>query len=328
MRAIVVSAPGGVEALVEREVPLPEVGPGQIRVCVRATAVNRADLLQRRGRYPAPPGAPADILGLEYAGVIEAVGEEVSLWKPGDRVMGLVGGGGYAEAVVVHEREALPIPENLSFQEAAAVPEAFITAHDALFTRLGLGIGERLLIHAVGSGVGTAALQLAVAAGATVYGTARAAWKLERAASLGLELAIDAGREDFAEVVLRHTGGEGVHAILDLAGGAYLAGNLRALAPLGRSVVVGTVAGSAAELNLGLLLAKRLTLVGTALRSRPFEEKIAATRAFQHHVLPLLSSGRVRPVIDRVYPLRAVREAHLRMEANQNFGKIVLTLED
>ena len=284
MKAIVITEPGGPDVLTPADAPAPEPGRGEVRVAVKASAVNRADLMQRRGAYPAPAGWPQDIPGLEYAGVVESVGPGVERWKPGDRVMGLVGGGGYAEQVVVHEREALPVPDRLSLEEAAAVPEAFITAHDALFTRLGLASGEWLLVHAAGSGVGTAGLQLARAAGARVVGTSRSAWKLERATSdFGLDVAVDAS-DGFADAVLAATDG-GVDAILDLVGGAYLAGNLRALRTLGRQVVVGLTSGRSAELDMGALLGKRLTLVGTALRSRPLEEKIAATRLFARHGL-------------------------------------------
>lgn len=325
MRAIVITAPGGPEVLEERERPVPDPGRTEILVRVRATALNRADLLQRRGRYPAGPGVPADIPGLEYAGVVERVGEAVRERRPGERVMGLVAGGAYAEFVRVHEREAVPVPETLSLEEAAATPEAFITAWDALFVRLGLLAGESLLIHAVGSGVGTAALQLGRVAGARVLGTTRSGWKLERARELGLHVAIDAGQEDFAAAVEEATGGRGVDAILDLVGGAYLERNLACLGMGGRHVVVGTVSGSKAELDLGLLLRKRLTLVGTVLRSRPLEEKIAAAGMLERHVLPLLLAGALRPVVDRVLPFDAVQEAHRHMEADDNFGKVVLT---
>lgn len=325
MRAVVITRPGGPDVLEERDVPQPQPARGQIRVRVRATALNHADLLQRVGRYPAPAGWPADIPGLEYAGTVDALGPDTARWKPGDRVMGLVGGGGYAEYVVVHEREALPVPEILSFEEAAAVPEAFITAHDALFTRLDLGPGERLLIHAVGSGVGTAALQLAVAAGASVIGTARTAWKVREATALGLDLAIDTSTQDFAEAVSAHTEGQGVHAILDLVGGDGFDANLRILAKQGRLVIVGVIAGTRTSIDLGLVLRNRLTIVGTALRSRPIEEKIAAARAFEKHAIPLLANGRIRPVLHRVYPIADVRDAHGELEKDGNFGKIVLS---
>jgi NADPH:quinone reductase len=325
MKALVIARPGGPEVLVEEERPVPEPGPGEIRVRVHASALNRADLLQRRGTYPAPPGAPADVPGLEYAGEVEAVGEGAGLWAVGNRVMGIVGGGGHAEYVVVHEREAIRIPQPLSWEEAAAIPEAFLTGYDALFRQLDLKMGERLLIHAVGSGVGTAALQLARAAGATVIGTSRTAEKLRRAEELGLEVGVDTSREDLAEAVNQATYGSGVHAVLDLVGGKLLEASLRVVALRGRVVVVGTTGGTRAEVDLGLLLRRRIHLFGTVLRTRPLEEKIALAREFSNSVLPLLSSNRVRPVVDQVFPFRDIRKAHERMEENASFGKIVLT---
>jgi NADPH2:quinone reductase len=324
MRAIIIRQPGGPEVLQEQERGVPEPGPGEILVRVRASALNRADLLQRRGAYPAPPGAPADIPGLEYAGEVHALGEGAGLWAAGNRVMGITGGGGHAEYLVVHEREAIRIPQNLSWDEAAAVPEVFLTAYDALFNRLELKTGERLLIHAVGSGVGTAALQLARASGAVVFGTSRTADKLERAAELGLHVAIDTSAQNVAELVKRETAGEGVHAVLNLIGGEMVATDLGVLSSRGRIVVVGTVAGTKVEIDLGMLLRKRIRMIGTVLRSRPLEEKIALARDFSRDVVPLLSSGEVRPVIDRVYPFAEISEAHRQMEANETFGKIVL----
>ena len=326
MRAIVISRPGDPDVLELRDVATPEPGPGQLRVRVAASGVNRADLLQRRGGYPAPAGWPPDIPGLEYAGRVEALGPGVSRFRAGDPVMGLVGGGAYAEALVVHEDEVIPIPPALAPDAAAAVPEAFITAHDALFTQMQLAGAETVLVHAVGSGVGTAALQLAKRAGARVLGTARSAWKLARASELGLETAIELGAaDDWVEAVLRATGGHGVDGVLDLVGGAYLAGNVRCLAPFGRLVVVGLVAGQRAELDLGAVLRKRLRIVGTAMRSRSPVEKHATFRAFEQDVLPLLDAGLVHPVIDRVYPADQAAAAHERMESNENFGKILLT---
>jgi putative PIG3 family NAD(P)H quinone oxidoreductase len=326
VRAVVLTRAGGPEVLELQERALPEPGPGQIRVRVRASALNRADLLQRRGGYPAPPGAPADVPGLEYAGTVDALGAGTALWREGDRVMGIVGGGGHADYVVVHEREAIGVPDNLSWAEAAAVPEVFLTAFDALFAQLELALGERLLIHAVGSGVGTAALQLAVAAGARVLGTSPTAEKLERARALGLDVAIDSAQEDVAGAVERATGGRGVHAVLDLIGGAGLGANLRALVPSGgRIVVVGSLAGAEAPLELGLLMRKRARLIGTVLRTRPLEEKIALARRFDEQAVPLLASGRVRPVVDRSYRFDEIAEAHGYMESNESFGKIVLT---
>lgn len=325
MRAVVVARPGGPEVLELAERPLPEPGPGEIRVRVHASALNRADLLQRRGQYPAPPGAPQDVPGLEYAGEVDAVGEGAGLWAVGNRVMGLVGGGGYAEYVVVHEREAMRIPQGLSFAEAAAVPEAFLTAYDALFGRLELLMGERVLIHAVGSGVGTAAVQLAHAAGAVVVGTSRSPEKLRRAEELGMDVGIDTATEDLAAALESATYGSGVHAVVDLVGGRILEASLRGLALGGRVVVVGTVAGSKVELDLGLLIRRRIRIVGTVMRTRPLEEKIALAREFSSTVLPLLSSGKIRPVVDRVYPFSEVADAHRQMEDNDSFGKIVLT---
>jgi NADPH2:quinone reductase len=326
MRAIAIREPGGPEVLEMQETKVREPGRGEIRVRVHAAGVNRADLLQRRGLYPPPPGWPAEVPGLEYAGEVEAVGDAVELWKVGDRVMGLVGGGGYAEYVVVQEREALTIPALLSFEEAAAVPEVFITAHDALFTQMRLELGERLLIHAVGSGVGTAALQLAKAAGATVIGTSRAEWKLERATDYGLDVLINTSEHHFPEMVKQATAGTGVHVVLDLVGGPYLADNIESLAEKGRMIVVGLTAGRTAEIDLGAILRKRLCIIGTSLRFRPLEEKIEAVRAFDHDVGSLLATGQVRPVIDRVFEFEEAVDAHRRMEADENFGKLVMTV--
>ena len=324
MRAIVITRPGGPEVLEEERRPVPEPGPSQIRVRVRASGLNRADLLQRRGGYPAPEGVPADVPGLEFAGEVDAVGPGTGLWAVGNRVMGIVGGGGHAEYLCVHEREAMRIPHPLSLEEAAAIPEVFLTAYDAVFRQLDVQVGEKLLVHAVGSGVGTAAIQMAHAGGLFTLGTARTASKLRRATELGLDVAIDASREDWAARVEEETEREGVNAILDLVGGDYLPDDLRVLALRGRLIVVGTMGGSRAELNLGMLLRKRLTVIGTVLRSRPLEEKIALARDFSSSVLPLFASGRIRPVVERVFPFSEIRDAHRFMEENRNFGKIVL----
>ena len=327
MKAIVITRAGGPEVLEMLEKPRPEPGVGQIRVRVRASALNRADILQRQGNYPVPAGVPADISGMEYAGEVDALGAATTLWKVGDRVMGIVGGGGHAEYVAVHEREAIPIPRSMPWEEAAAIPEVFITACDALFTRVELRVGETLLIHAVGSGVGTAALQLAGAAGARVIGTARSAGKLEQARKLGLDVGIDSSRGDWAAQVEAAIGAERVDAVLDLAGGSYLEGNLRVLGSRGRIVVVGLTAGAAAPLNMGVLLRKRLTIVGTVLRARPLEEKIALARDFAVRVVPLFEAGRIKPVVDRIFSFAEVRTAHELMESNATFGKIVLRWE-
>ena len=327
MRAVVITKYGGVEgiALQEIETPPPPAAD-RVRVRVHAAGVNRADIMQREGKYPAPPGYPPNIPGLEFAGEVESLGEAARRWKIGDRVFGITAGGGQADFIVVPESNLARIPANLDYAEAAAMPEVFITAHDALFTRAALQMGERVLIHAAGSGVGTAAMQLAHAAGAIVYGTSRTADKLERVRELGLDAPITVGDapEAFVEAVDRLTNGAGVDVILDLVGGAYFPANLRALAPRGRLVCVGLTAGAKSEIDLGLVLRKRATVIGTVLRARSIEEKAEATRLFADHVLPLVERGAVRPVIEQVYPAAEVRAAHEHLESNRTLGKIVL----
>jgi NADPH:quinone reductase len=302
----------------------------RVRVRVHAAGLNRADILQRRGHYPAPPGYPTNIPGMEFAGEVESIGDAVRTWKVGDRVFGITGGGAQAEFVVVPESNLARIPPELDWVEAASMPEVFITAHDALFTRAGLHMGERVLIHAAASGVGTAAIQVAHAAGATVYGTSRTADKLQRLdeLNLGLDKSVAVGDTpaNFVEAVKKWTNGAGVDVILDLVGGNYFAANLDALASRGRLICVGTMAGAKSEIDLGLLLRKRAIIIGTMLRGRSIEEKAEATRLFASSVLPLVSRGVIRPVIDRIYPVDEIRDAHERMESNASFGKIVLTL--
>ncbi len=324
MKAVVISQAGPPSVLRVEEVEEPGLGPTRVKVAVKATALNRADLLQRLGRYPAPKGVNPRIPGLEFAGVAEEIGPEVSDVKVGDRVMGILGGGGYAAKVTADERMLLPIPQALSFEEAAAVPEAFATAYDALFPQLNLQIGERLLVHAVASGVGLAALQLAKVAGCTVFGTAGSEEKLERAREFGLDFGVNYRKADFAEIVSHNTGSQGVDAILDLVGAQYWEKNLSVLARRGRLILVGLVSGMKAETNLSLILNKRLTIIGTVLRARPLEEKIALTQSLRRHVLPLLEARRLRPVIDRVFELEQAAESHAYMESNANMGKIVL----
>ena len=310
------------------ERPLPDPGPGQVRVRVRATAVNRADLLQRMGFYPAPPGAPADIPGLELAGEIDAVGDGVSDLSLGDRVFGVCGGGAYAEAVVLHGRELARMPAGMSFTDAAAVPEAFITAWDALVEQARLKAGEWVLIHAVGSGVGTAAVQIARAVGARSLGTSRTADKLARAGAHGLDegvLASDGGGgSEVAAAVRRATGGRGVDVVLDLLGGRHFAEALASVAPRGRIVLVGLLAGARAELDLRSVLSKRVHVMGTVLRARPLEEKIAAAQQLARHLVPLFERRTLVPVVDRVLPLGRAAEAHALVESNATFGKVVL----
>jgi putative PIG3 family NAD(P)H quinone oxidoreductase len=327
MKAIVITGVGGPEVLEIREVPTPEPRGEQVRVRVRACGVNRADLLQCRGFYPAPAGAPPDIPGLEYAGEVDALGPDVTRGlKLGDRVFGIVGGGGQAEFVLTHERLAVLIPPGLDDVQAAAVPEAFITAFDALLAQGRIVPGERVLIHAAGSGVGTAAVQIAHTMGCTVFGTSRTGAKLDQAKRLGLDHAIDVSAADFAASVQQATEGKGVDVVIDLIGGSALAGNLAALAPMGRLVLVGLLGGTSAPLDLNLMLRKRLTIVATTLRARALEEKIAVTRRFGEQLVPWLSRGLVRPVVDSVFAFEDVRAALARMESNQVFGKVVLSL--
>jgi NADPH:quinone reductase len=330
MRAVVIAQQGGVEGLEVREVARPVAVGDRVRVRVRAAALNRADLLQRRGQYPAPPGAPADIPGLEFAGEVEQTGADVRLWHAGQRVFGITGGGAQAEYVVVPENTLAEIPAALDWAEAAAAPEAFITAHDALFTQGGLTLGERVLIHAAGSGVGLAAIQLAQAVGARAYGTARTAAKLERARQFGLAELVAVGDDSqvFAEAVRRWTDGAGVQVVLDLVGASYLNANLDALAVRGRMLLVGTMGGAQAPLSFGVVMAKRLRIIGTVLRARSNEEKARATHLFAALVVPLLAQRIVRPVVDSTYAIDDVRAAHERLESNETFGKVVLLIAD
>ncbi len=324
MRAVVITKPGGPEVLEVQDVETPEPVGDQVRVRVHASGVNRADLLQRAGGYAAPPGSPEHIPGLEFAGEVDAVGSLVRAWKPGQRVMGLAGGGAQAEYILAHEGLLVEIPQNLDFVQAAAVPEVFMTAHDALFTQAGLQMGERVLIHAAGSGVGTAAIQLAHAAGASIFGTSRTPGKLERARALGLDVALS--HQDFATTVNRLTDGNGVHVVLDFIGAAYMAQNLEALGMWGRIIFLATMGGAQANVNLGMLMGKRISMRGVTLRTRTLEEKLAVTRRFATHVLPLLASGKVQPVIEHVYPLHEIAAAHTVMGENRNFGKLVISV--
>jgi NADPH:quinone reductase len=327
MKAVVFTGKGGPEVIEVRELADPAPVRGEVRVRVRAAALNRADLLQRRGLYPPPPGTREDVPGLELAGEVEAVGEGVTAWKAGDRVMAITAGEAQAERCLVHERMLLRVPDGLSLEDAGAIPEAGITSHDALFTLGGLRPGWPVLIHAVGSGVSTAALQIAKAAGAFTIGTSRTADKLEKARAVGLDHGILVGKEEprFAEEVKKVTGKRGCPVILDFVGAPYAAENLAALAPGGRIVMIGTMGGAKPTLDLSLLMRVRGSVVGTVLRPRPLEEKIAATQAFARDVLPLVVAGKVKPVVDAVIPAEKVREAHERMERNDSFGKLVLS---
>lgn len=328
MRAVFITTPGGTEVLEVREIVRPRAVGNRVRVRVHAAALNRADLLQRQGKYPAPKGAPQDVPGLEFAGEIDEVGYDGRAWEVGQKVFGVTAGGAQAEYVVVAEDELAEVPANLSWTEAAAVPEVFITAHDALFTQARLQLSENVLIHAAGSGVGLAGVQLARAAGARVFGTARTAEKLEKAHMFGLEHGIVVGEDAsvFAAKIEKLTNGAGVNVVLDLVGASYLAANLAALALRGRMILVGTMGGATAPINFGAMLRKRLQITGTVLRARSAEEKATAMRLFTAHIVPLLASGKVKPVIDSVFEMKDVHKAHERLESNQSFGKVILKI--
>ena len=324
MRAVVITAHGGPEVLEIQERQTPQPGVGEVRVRIHASALNRADISQRLGRYPAPPGSPPDIPGLEYAGEVDTLGRGSSLWNAGDRVMGIAGGGAHAEFLCVHEREVIPAPSGLSMEECAAIPEAFLTAYDALFDKLDLESGETVLIHAAGSGVGTAAIQLARVAGAATIGTSRSRSKLDKCLELGLTAGFHVKDDDWAQRLLGEIRPSSIHAVLDLVGASYLKGNLEVLGIRGRMVSVGLTAGSRAELDMGVLMRKRITLIGTVLRARPLEEKISLARKFSERVVPLFVDKKLRPVIDRSVSFADIAAAHGAMESNETFGKIVL----
>lgn len=326
MRAVVITRPGGPEVLEIRDVPAPVAAPDEVLVRIHAAGLNRADLLQREGKYPAPPGVPPDIPGMEFAGEIAATGARVRQWNPGQRVLGLLGGGGYAEFCVAHERAIAEVPDSLDWTQAAAVPEAFITAHDALITQAGLRSGERVLIHAAASGVGLAAAQLVAALGAFPYGTTRSSEKAARAAEHGFKACVALESPATLADQTRAWLGEdrGFDVVIDLVGGPYVAASLQVMAPKGRLVLVGSLAGRKLELDLGRIMSQRLTIIGTVLRARPLEEKIAASQAFAREVVPLLASGRVQPVLDEVFPVEQVQAAHARLGSNRTFGKVVL----
>jgi putative PIG3 family NAD(P)H quinone oxidoreductase len=325
MRAVVVTEPGGPEVLAWRDVPDVRPNPGEVLVDVAASAVNRADLLQRQGHYDPPPGAPP-YLGLECSGRVAAVGEGVGGWAVGTAVCALLAGGGYAEQVAVPAGQLLPIPAGVDVVAAAALPEVTCTVWSNVFMLAGLRPGETLLAHGGGSGIGTMAIQLARHVGARVAVTAGSADKLARCRDLGAEVLVNYREEDFVEAVRAATGGHGADVVLDLIGAKYLARNVEVLAPNGRLVVIGLQGGTKAELDLGLLLRKRAAVLATALRARPAEEKAAIVASVEENVWPLLESGAVRPVVDRVLPMAEAAEAHRVLESGEAFGKVVLTV--
>jgi len=325
MKAIVLQEFGGPEVLRVEEIPTPDPGPDEVRVRVAATALNRADLLERQGRYP-PPGKPPQyhVPGLEISGVIDAVGDRVTQWQVGDAVMALLSSGGYAQWAVVPERMVMPIPAGLPLMEAAAIPEAFLTAFDALYARGSGRPGCSVLVHAGASGVGTAAIQLARQGRMQVITTVGSQMKAEAAYALGAHAVVNYRDGGFLPKVQEWSQGGGVDVVLDFVGQSYLADNLAALSVNGTLVLIGTLSGTVAPMDLGLILGKRLRIQGTTLRSRPIEEKIAIVQRFLKEAWPLLAEGAVRPVIDRAYPLSAIQDAHRYMASNQNVGKILV----
>ena len=326
MRAWCITRPGGPEVLKLEQLPDLLPGPEEVLIRVQAAGVNRADLLQRRGDYPAPPGFDPRIPGLEYAGVVEAAGPRCRLRKPGDAVMGLIGGGAYAEQLLAHERETIAVPTGLSMTQAAAVPEAFLTAYRALFLEGGLAHGEWCLIRAVTSGIGTAAVQLAHVFGSRSIGTNRSAARLGRVQALGLDAACVDGGEELVRRVTEITAGQGVSVVLDLVGGGHLAQNLACLRDDGTQVLVGAMAGREDHLDLGNVLRRRLTLRAMTMRSLPLERKIALARLFEQRLTPLFESRKLQPLVDRTVAFNDAPEAHRCMEAGAHLGKIVIAM--
>src|ERR1043166_9025584 len=328
MKAVVITRFGGPGVLEVQDVAAPQPGPDEILVRVRGTALNRADLLQRAGGYAAPPGVPQNISGLQFAGESAESRTNARRWSKGDRVMGIIGGGAHAEFVAAHQNAVAAVPANLELTDAGAIPEVFMTAHDAL-RQAGFKAGDNVLIHAVGSGVGLAATQLVKALGGRAFGTSRTPDKIERAKVFGLESGFTVpepnaltGLSAFAKQV---TGG-GFEVVLDLNGGPYFAASLEAMALRGRIILIGGVAGGKAEVDLYQILRKRLHVIGTVMRARSLPEKIATTNAFAEAVVPLLAKGSVQPVIDSVFRLEQIQDAHRRLESNETFGKVVLTV--
>jgi NADPH:quinone reductase len=328
MKAVVITKFGGPEVLSLEEAPTPEPGPGQVLVRVHATALNRADLLQRQGKYPAPRGTVQNIPGLEFAGEVAELGAGATYWEKGDRVFGLTPGGAHAEYVIVEEGRLAAVPGGMDWGTAAAIPEVFITAYDAMISQAKMRPGEKVLIHAVGSGVGIAAVQIARAFGGVPYGTSRTPDKIERAKQFGLEAGcvIDDKLSQLEAFTKKATNGEGFNVVLDLVGGPYVGASIKALAQRGRIMLIATMAGNEISLQLGQVLGKRAHLIGTILRARPVEEIAEVMRAFGEHVVPLFAAGKLGPVVDKTFPISDIQEAHRYQESNQSFGKIVLTL--
>jgi putative PIG3 family NAD(P)H quinone oxidoreductase len=325
MKAVVLREHGGPEVLQIEDVPSPTFGAEDILVSVAATALNRADLLQRMGFYPNPFPQGPEIPGLEFAGTVKAVGERVTAWKVGDRVMGIVSGGAYAEELALHERQAMAVPEGMSLHDAAAIPEVFITAWDALVVQGGLTSGRWAMVHAGASGVGTAAIQICKAIGARIIVTCSSG-KVQSCKDLGADVVVDYGSQDFVEEVQKATNGKGVDVVLDVIGGDYVERNIASLAVKGHIIQVGVMAGKPMPFNVGLLLGKRASITGTVLRARPLDEKIAITQRFVAEMLPLFDAGALKPVIDSSYSIADVAKGHEFMATNGNVGKIVIDI--
>jgi|688.fasta_scaffold04030_12 putative PIG3 family NAD(P)H quinone oxidoreductase len=325
MKAVVLRKHGGPEVLQFEDVPSPTCGAEDILVSIAATALNRADLLQRMGFYPNPFPQGPEIPGLEFAGTVKAVGERVTAWKIGDTVMGIVNGGAYAQELVLHERQAMAVPSGMSPRDAAAIPEVFITAWDALVVQGGLTSGRWALVHAGASGVGTAAIQICAAIGARIIVTCSSG-KVQSCRDLGADVVVDYTTQDFVEEVQRATNGAGVDVILDVIGGDYVERNIASLAVKGHIIQVGVMAGKPVPFNVGLLLGKRASITGTVLRARPLEEKIAITQRFIAEMLPLFDTGAMAPIIDSRYVFTDIAQAHAHMAANANVGKIVIDI--
>jgi putative PIG3 family NAD(P)H quinone oxidoreductase len=323
MKAVVLRAHGGTEVLQFEDIPSPVPGDDEIVVTVHATALNRADLLQRMGLYPNPFPEEFDVPGLEYAGVVARVGSKVTSWSPGDHVMGIVSGGAYAEEVRVHERQVMPVPASVALADAAAIPEVFLTAWDALVVQSGLTSGRWALVHAGASGVGSAAIQICRAIGARIVVTCSSG-KVDACRDMGAHVVVDYTSQDFVEEVHAATNSRGVDVVLDVIGGDYVERNVASLATKGRIIQVGVMAGKAVPFNVGSLLAKRASITGTVLRPRPLEEKIAITQRFIEEVLPLFDSQQLTPLVDSRFSFDDIAQAHERMASNANIGKILI----
>jgi putative PIG3 family NAD(P)H quinone oxidoreductase len=325
MRAVVLRSHGGPDVLQFEDVASPVIGEQDVLVTVAATALNRADLLQRMGFYPNPFPSGPEIPGLEFAGTVTAIGEKVTAWSVGNRVMGITSGGAYAEQLAIHERQAMAVPSGMSLQDAAGIPEVFITAWDALVVQGGLTSGRWAMVHAGASGVGTAAIQICKAIGARIVVTCSGG-KVDACRALGADVVVDYGSQDFVAEVAAATGGAGVDVILDVIGGDYVERNIASLAVKGHIIQVGVMAGKPVPFNVGLLLGKRASITGTVLRARPLEEKIAISQRFASEMLPLFATGQLKPVIDSVYAFANIASAHEYMASNGNVGKIVITV--